>query len=137
MLTVVVLCDMMPLLFQTWRMKEQEQSERDAEATRAHGKTMVGKPIELQEELLACADGAGPLNQAWFDLIGTAAWLGWKELDMIYSLAKYELRDLELMAAARQAAEDGGDEAHAARVREVMALEEIQSPNWWPLAEDA
>lgn len=118
--------------FRVWRFLLQEQSIRDADATHALGKTLVGQSVELQEELLGYGDGSLQINRAWHKLMGTFAGATWRELCMLYSCADAERRDLESMAAALQTAEDSGNAAHARRVREIMALEDILSPSWWP-----
>lgn len=117
--------------FRVWRFLLQEQSTRSADATRTLGRTLVGQAVEFQEELLGYGGGEPQLNQAWHRLMGTYAGVKWRELCMLYSCADAERRDLENMAEAQQAAEDGGDAAHIRRVREIMALEDILSPSWW------
>lgn len=117
--------------FRIWRFLLQEQSIRSADATRALGRTLVGQPVSVQEELLEYGDGVPRINQAWHKLMGTYAGVKWRELCMFYSCVDSERRDLENMAAAQQSAEDSGDAAHTRRVREIMALEDILSPSWW------
>lgn len=117
--------------FRVWRFLLQEQSSRNMDATRALGRTLVGQSVELQEELLGYGDGGLQINHAWHKLMSTYGGVKWRELCMLYSCVDAERRDLENMAAAQQSAEDSGDAAHTRRVREIMALEELLSPNWW------
>lgn len=117
--------------FRLWRFLLQDQSVRSVDATRALGETLIGRPVEFQEELLGCGDGVARINQAWHKLMGTFGGTTWRELCLLYGCADGERRDLENMAAAQQTAEDSGDAAHALRVRKIMALSEVLSPSWW------
>lgn len=117
--------------FRAWRLRLQERSIRNTDATHALGKTLVGQPVEFQEELLGSGGGGMQANQAWHKLMSTYGGVKWRELCMFYCCVDAERRDLENMATAQQTAEDSGDETHTQRVREIMGMEEILSPNWW------
>lgn len=118
--------------FRNYRLLTNKQAIECADATRTLVETMVGQPVELQEELLGQARGGTEVNLAWHDL-WEAAGPEWKEFCLLYQFVAVERRDLEYMAVACQAAEDSGDPAYRERVREIMDLGIGQSPSWWAM----
>lgn len=115
--------------FLDYRRQEEGRTAATVEETRALGATLTGQELFLQEELLA---GPGPddaLRQAWQALLEVATGQ-WGELCQLYADVQAELRDLAAMAAAQEAAARQGDDAHAARVAGILALDGAVAPTW-------
>lgn len=118
-------------LFRRCREQEDLQTAAAVEATAQLGAGLVGRALALQEELLACPAADPAFYQAWRELMNAAEG-EWAELCQLYSHVRAELRDLESMAAAQQAAQHSGDSAHAARVRDLLSLDSALAPTWLP-----
>lgn len=119
--------------FVRWKTAENESARRHEDETRKLGRAAMCLPTEeldAQEKLVAGAVLYRPLNEAWQALLDTAG-PRWKSLLELYACVKTELRDLENMDLALQLAEREGSAEHAARVKEVLGLDEITEPMWW------
>lgn len=119
--------------FTRWKTAENESARRHEDETRKLGRAAMCLPTEeldAQEKLVAGAVLYRPLNEAWQALLSVAGsqWRGMLEL---YACVTTELRDLENMNLALRLAETEGSAEHAARVKEVLGLDEITEPMWW------
>lgn len=118
-----------PVLFRLYRDQEDALTAAKVEATFRLGTAIVGKAITLQEELLACPAAAPAFAEAQRALLD-AAEDEWRELCRFYSVVRAELRDLESMAAAQQAAQQSGNNDHAMLVCLILDLDRTLSPAW-------
>lgn len=115
--------------FQDYRRQEEGRTAAAVAQTRALGATLAGQELFLQEELLALPGPDDPFRQARQALLEVATGQ-WGELCQLYADVRAELRDLAAMAAAQEAAAETGDQAHAARVAGILALDEAVAPTW-------
>lgn len=119
--------------FTDWKKAEDEAAHRHEDETRKLGWAAMLLPTEeldAQEKLVAGAVLYRPRNEAWKKL-SDAAGPRWKSLLELYACVKTELRDLENMDLALQLAEREGSAEYAAKVKELLSLDEITEPMWW------
>lgn len=134
---VPVLEKMLGEPFREFSHKQELMDLKRQDETRELGRKLArekrAEDIFLQEDLLGRCFSFS-ISKAWRTLLA-AADPEQRELCRLFGAVLDERCDLRNMAVAQETAEIYGDEAYAAKVREIMDLDSTIGPVWYKLIE--
>lgn len=118
--------------FRRYHLEENALMAAAVETTVKLAPKLAGRTLRQQEDILPRPPHDPELADAWQALLALVHG-EWRDLCLLYTEVRSELRDLSCMAAAQRAAEESGGPAHATRVRRLLALDTTLAPAWLPV----